>query len=52
MRTVVMRVLPDVTGMRSGRWVVMYSRSRRRALCRLALGAPGDLPGGPVGVVV
>ena len=40
--------------MRSGRCAVMYSRSRRRALCRLALaapGVPGDLPGGLVGVV-
>jgi hypothetical protein len=27
--------------MRSGRCAVMYSRSRRRALCRLALAAPG-----------
>ena len=40
--------------MRSGRCAVRYSRSRRRALCRLALAAPGvagDLPGGLVGVV-
>ena len=40
--------------MRSGRCAVMYSRSRRRALCRLALaapGVPGDLAGGLVGVV-
>ena len=42
MRTVVMGVLRDKTGMRSGRWVVMCSRSRPRALCRLALAAPGD----------
>ena len=41
--------------MRSGRCAVMYSRRRRRALCRLALAAPGvpaACPGGLVGVVI
>ena len=54
MRTAVMGVLREVAGMRSGRCAVMCSRNRRRALCRLALaapGVPGDLPGGLVGVV-
>jgi hypothetical protein len=41
MRTAVMGILRERAGMRSKRCVVMYSRSRRRALCRLALAAPG-----------
>jgi hypothetical protein len=39
-RTAVMGVLREVAGIRSGRCAVMYSRSRRRALCRLTRAAP------------
>ena len=39
---VVMVFLRDAAGMRSGRRAVMCSRSRRRALCRLARGRPAE----------
>ena len=42
MRTLVIWVLRDAAGMRSGRCSAMYARSRSRALCRLARAAPGD----------
>ena len=49
MRTVVMVFLRDAAGIRSGRRALMCSRSRRRALCRLALAPPGDPPICPAG---
>jgi hypothetical protein len=42
MRTAVMGILRERAGIRSGRCAVMYSRSRRRALCRLAFAAPAE----------